>query len=298
MMPMRPTPFGTVLTAMITPFTPAGEVDYETAWELARHLVANGNDAIVVCGTTGESPTLSDLEKVGLFRTVVEAVGDKVPVVAGTGTYDTAHSIAMTRKAAEVGCHGVLAVTPYYSRPPQAGLLAHFTAIADSTELPILLYNIPGRTARLIEIPTLKQLAELDNIVGVKDAVDDVEWSKEQMVAMPEDFAIYAGSDSFTYDLVSMGGSGVVGVASHLVGKQMGEMIAALRNNDRARADQLNEVLMPLFDALFLEPNPMPIKAALTEVWKDVGNPRLPLVPCGEGVLAKTLDALGAVQRA
>jgi len=295
-MTMRPTPFGSVLTAMITPFTPSGEVDYETSWELARHLVANGTEGLVVCGTTGEAPTLSDIEKISLFRTVVESVGDKVPVIAGTGTYNTAHSTAMSKKAAEVGCSAVLAVTPYYSKPPQAGLLAHFRAIADSTDLPVLLYNIPGRTARLIELPTLKELAEHPNIVGVKDAVDDLDYSKSAMVALPQDFAVYAGSDSFTYDLVSMGGSGVVAVASHLVGTQMSDMIKAIRIGDNETAERLHELMSPLFEALFAEPNPMPVRAAVSKVWKEVGDPRLPLIPCSESVLDRVLKALGAVQ--
>ncbi len=297
-MPMRSTPFGSVLTAMVTPFTRAGEVDYETAWELARHLVDTGTEGIVVCGTTGESPTLSDLEKVGLFRTVVESVGDRAAVVAGTGTYDTAHSVSLTRKAADLGCHAVMAVTPYYSKPPQAGLLAHFSAIADATDLPVLLYNIPGRTARLIEIPTLKELAEHPNIVGVKDAVDDVEYTKNEMVALPEDFAVYAGSDAFTFDIVAMGGSGVVSVATHLVGRQISDMIRALRTDNRPEAERLNAAMMPLFGALFLEPNPMPLKAALSRVWKDVGTPRLPLLPASDEVVDEVLATLGAAQSA
>ncbi len=283
---------------MITPFDGNGEVNYETAWELARHLVDTGSEGIVVCGTTGESPTLSDLEKVALFRTILESVGDKAYVIAGTGTYDTAHSVSMTRKAAELGCHGVMAVTPYYSKPPQAGLLAHFSAIADATDLPVLLYNIPGRTARLIELPTLKELSVHPNIVAVKDAVDDLDFTKTELVGLPEDFGVYAGSDAFTYDIVSMGGSGVVSVASHLVGNQISEMIEAIRKDDGAAAERLHAAMMPLFEALFLEPNPMPLKAALTRVWKDVGRPRLPLVPGSDAVTQRVLEALGTVQLA
>ncbi len=297
-MPMRPTPFGSVLTAMLTPFDANGEVNYEAAWELARYLVDTGSEGIVVCGTTGESPTLSDLEKIALFKTVLESVGDKAHVIAGTGTYDTAHSASMSRKAADLGCHGLMAVTPYYSKPPQAGLVAHFSSIADATDLPVLLYNIPGRTTRLIEIPTLKELADHPNIVAVKDAVDDLEFTKTELVTLPDDFGVYAGSDAFTYDIVSMGGSGVVSVAAHLVGNQISKMIDAIRSDDGATAERLHLAMMPLFDALFLEPNPMPLKAALGRVWKDVGRPRLPLVPADESVTLQVLEALGEAQLA
>lgn len=274
-----PAPFGPVLTAIITPFTNEGDVDYATFWRLCRHLVANGSDGLVVAGTTGESPTLSPVEKVALFKAAVDAVGDKATVVAGVGTYDTRESVEMAERAAEVGCDGVMAVTPYYSKPPQSGLVAHFTAIADATDLPVLLYNIPGRTARLIEAETLATLAEHPKIVAVKDAVDDIAWTKASMELLPEYFSVYSGSDSMTKDIVAAGGVGVVSVASHLVGAQVKRLVAEVIAGEMDEADRIHRALAPLVDALFREPNPMPVKAGLTALWDNVGDPRLPLVP-------------------
>lgn len=288
-----PAPFGPVLTAIITPFTYEGDVDYATFWRLCRHLVANGSDGLVVAGTTGESPTLSSVEKVALFKAAVDAVGDKATVVAGVGTYDTRESVETAERAAEVGCDGVMAVTPYYSKPPQAGLVAHFTAIADATDLPVLLYNIPGRTARLIEAETLASLAEHPRIVAVKDAVDDIAWTKGSMELLPEDFAVYSGSDSMTRDIVAAGGVGVVSVASHLVGPQVARLVAEVLAGEMDEADRIHRALAPLVDALFREPNPMPVKAGLTALWDNVGEPRLPLVPASAETVKLIEEAYG-----
>ncbi len=291
------TPFGEVLTAMITPFTDDGAVDYGQADALARFLVTHGSDGILVTGTTGESPTMSDEEKLALLKTVIDAVGPKAHVVAGTGTYDTAHSVEMSRRAAEVGADAILAVTPYYSKPPQRGLHAHFVAIADATDLPMMVYNIPGRTARLIEVDTLVSLAGHPRIVATKDAVDDLGYTRKFIEVMPDDFAVYAGSDAFTLGAVQMGGSGVVSVASHLVGTQIKSMIQAAKAGD-PEAERLHELMLPLFEALFIEPNPMPLKAALNEVWGPVGDPRLPLVPAERSVTEQVVEALRQVQQA
>jgi 4-hydroxy-tetrahydrodipicolinate synthase len=289
-------PFGEMLTAMITPFTDDGEVDYERAWNLARHLVDHGSDGLVVTGTTGESPTLSADEKVALWRTVVEAVGRRATVVAGTGTYDTRESVHFTERAAEVGCDAAMAVTPYYSKPSQRGLIEHFTAVADATELPVLLYNIPGRTGRLIEVPTLARLAEHPRIVAVKDAVMDIDHTAKTRLATPPEFAIYSGQDSYTLAMMTVGAIGVVSVASHLAGRQIKRMVSAANQDDWVEAKRLNRGLLPLFYACFLEPNPAPVKAAMNAMWEPVGSPRLPLVAASEDTVAAVKESLGEAQ--
>jgi 4-hydroxy-tetrahydrodipicolinate synthase len=293
---MTTQPFGSVLTAMLTPFDTGGAVDYQAGWDLARHLVSHGSDGIVVCGTTGESPTLSTEEKLGMFRTVVEAVGDRAVVVAGTGTYDTAESVEMTRRAAELGCHAVMAVTPYYNKPPQEGLFQHFTAVADASDLPVLVYNIPGRTARLIEVETLARLGDHPRIVATKDAVEDIEFTRRTLAAVSESLAVYSGQDSFTLPLMEIGAVGIVSVASHLVGDQIQDMTAAARNKDYDAARRIHDRLMPLFQSLFVEPNPMPLKGAMSRVWRPVGDPRLPLVAPAPETIAAVLEALEAAQ--
>lgn len=290
-------PFGHLLTAMITPFTSSGEVDYEQTWRLARFLVKNGSDGLVVTGTTGESPTLSSEEKVALYRTVVEAVGDKAHVIAGAGTYNTAESVELTRRAAEVGCDAVMAVTPYYSRPPQQGLIEHFTSVADATDLPVLLYNIPGRTGRRIEIDTLARLAEHPRIVAVKDAVGDLTFTTKTRLAVGEQFAIYSGDDINTLPMMAVGAIGIVSVAAHLAGKQIKVMVESALKGDLATATRFHLVLAPLADALFLEPNPMPVKAAVNALWEPVGDPRSPLVPASAETVQMVKAALGAVQQ-
>jgi 4-hydroxy-tetrahydrodipicolinate synthase len=284
-------PFGRVLTAMITPFTTAGTVDHETAHRLARHLVDNGSDGLVVTGTTGESPTLTSDEKVALYATVKGAVGDRAKVVAGTGTYDTAESVELSKRAAEVGADGLLAVTPYYSKPEQRGLIAHFGAMADATELPVMLYNIPGRTARLIEIPTLAVLAEHERIVAVKDAVMDIDHTSEVCRAVPE-LAVYSGQDSFTFPMMAVGAIGVVSVVSHLAGRQVRAMVDAALEGDMSEARRLHQLLLPLCWACFLESNPGPVRSALNRWWEPVGAPRLPVLDATDGTLAAIEAAL------
>jgi 4-hydroxy-tetrahydrodipicolinate synthase len=290
-MDSRRGPFGSLLTAVITPFDDDGAVDYQAFWRLLLHLRETGTDAVVVCGTTGEGPTLSDEEKLALFSTAVDASGT-MKVVASTGTYDTAHSVELTRRAADIGCDGVMAVTPYYSKPPQEGLYRHFGAIADASDLPVLLYNIPGRTARLIDVDTLVRLAGHPTIVAVKDAVDDLDYTKRSLAELPGDFAVYAGSDAFTFDSMQAGGVGVVSVASHLVGVRLKEMIEALHDGQVDTAAAINTELAPLFAALFVEPNPMPLKAALNRWWGPVGDPRLPLIPASDETVALLEAAL------
>jgi len=284
-------PFGRVLTAMITPFTAAGAVDHDTAHRLARHLVDNGSDGLVVSGTTGESPTLTDDEKVALFATVKSAVGDRAMVIAGTGTYNTAESVEVSKRAAEVGADGLLAVTPYYSKPEQRGLIAHFTAIADSTDLPVLLYNIPGRTARIIEVSTLAELAGHDRILGVKDAVMDVDHTSEVCRRIPE-LAVYSGQDSYTLPMMAVGAVGVVSVISHLAGRRVREMVDAALDGKMTEARELHRRLLPLCWACFLESNPAPVRSAMSRWWEPVGSPRLPVLDATDQTLAAIEAAL------
>ena len=297
-MPDRSTPpFGRVLTAIVTPFDRTGAVDYGTFWRLCRHLVDTGSDGVVVAGTTGESPTLSMVEKAALFAAAVDAIGGRGAVIAGTGTYDTRESIELTEAATDAGCDGVMAVTPYYSKPPQEGIFQHMKAIAASTGLPMMVYNIPGRTARLIEIDTLVRLAAVENIVAVKDAVDDLEWSGKALAELGGELAVYSGSDGLTAGLIESGAVGVVSVAAHVVGPQVARLVAAAVDGDHVVVDELSAVLDPVFDALFMEPSPMPVKAILSDIWDDVGVPRLPLVPASPDTLA-TLQSVVAVAQA
>ena len=279
---------------MVTPFDESGAVDHQKAWDLARHLADQGSDALVVAGTTGESPTLSEQEKLALFKTVVDAVAAKhTKVVAGTGTYDTAVSVEMTARAAELGVDGVLAVTPYYSRPTQAGLVAHFTAIAD-VGCPVMLYNIPGRTARLIEVETLATLAGHPGIVAVKDAVESLEHTSATINRIPG-LAVYSGQDSLTLPMLAVGAVGVVSVVSHLAGPTVKAMLKAARAGDHEEARRLHHLLLPLCQACFLETSPAPVKAALSRYWEPVGDVRLPLVAAGEDTLAAIEKAMGAI---
>jgi 4-hydroxy-tetrahydrodipicolinate synthase len=282
------TPFGRVLTAMITPFDSSGAVDHGTVWDLARHLVETGNDGIVVAGTTGESPTLDADEKIALFRAVVEAVGDSAVVIAGTGTYDTRESIHLTAGAIEAGVDAVMAVTPYYSRPPQQGLFEHFSAIADASTVPVLLYNIPSRTGRRIELETLVRLAQHERIVAVKDAVGDPAFTTATVNACGDKLAVYSGDDALTLPMMAVGAVGIVSVAAHLAGEQVAALVAAAARNDLDEARRLHLALAPLAAALFAEPNPMPVKAALNALWQPVGDPRSPLVVAE----ASTVDAI------
>lgn len=281
---------------MITPFTAAGGVDHDKAWRLARWLSEHGSDGLVVAGTTGESPTLTSEEKVSLFGTVVESVENKdTRVLAGTGTNDTAESIELSKRAADVGVDGVMAVTPYYSKPEQNGLRAHFEAIADATELPLIVYNIPGRTARLIEIETLAALAEHPKIVATKDAVMDLDFTSRTAAEIPG-WAIYSGQDSYTWPMMAVGAVGVVSVISHLAGDTVAEMVAAAAAGDVLGARELHARLLPLSFACFVEANPGPLKAALSELWEEVGQPRLPLSPAGDETVQGVLAAVSGLQ--
>ena len=270
--------FGRLLTAMVTPFSEDGSVNYAVAEELAAHLVSQGSDGLVVCGTTGESPTLSWEEEYQLFQVVQKAVGGKAKVIAGTGSNSTAEAIAATQKAAKLGLDGSLQVVPYYNKPPQSGLYEHFRAIASACpQLPIMLYNIPGRTGRNLQAETVVKLAEIDNIVAIKEASGNLEQACAIRRLTSSSFAIYSGDDLLTLPLLAVGGTGVVSVASHLVGRQIQQMIQAFENGNPTVAREINLKLFPLFKVLFCTTNPIPIKAALKlQGWK-VGGLRPPL---------------------
>jgi 4-hydroxy-tetrahydrodipicolinate synthase len=293
--PSSAAPFGHVATAMITPFSESGPVDHEKAWRLARYLSDHGSEALVVTGTTGESPTLSGAEKLALYKTVVDAVKEKDTfVIAGTGSYNTAESIDLTEKAGDIGCDGVLAVTPYYNKPGQSGLIAHFTAIAD-VGVPVMLYNIPSRTGRLIEVDTLARLNEHDNIVAVKDAVENVEFTSQTVSRVPG-LPVYSGQDSHTWPMIAVGAVGVVSVISHLAGRTVAAMVKAALAGDISEARRLHHELLPLCEACFLETNPTPVKGAMNRLWEPVGDVRLPLVAASEETLIAVEKAVGAIQ--
>lgn len=288
-----PRPFGRLLTAMVTPFGVSGELDLDKAAELATYLVdEQRNDALVISGTTGESPTTTDSEKADLVRAVVDAVGDRAKIVAGVGTFDTVHSIHLAEQAAKSGAHGLLLVTPYYSRPPQAGLLAHFRAVADATELPVLLYDIPVRTGTPIETDTLLRLAEHERIVGVKDAKGDLGASSE--VLARTDLAFYSGEDKLTLPMLAIGGSGVVGTSTHFSGPGTLALIEAFDRGDTAEALRLHRQLMPIYTGIFRTAGTILVKAGLALRGRPVGPVRPPLVDATEHQIAHLREDLAA----
>jgi len=270
--------FGRVLTAMATPFDESGGVNWEQVSALAKRLVEGGSDGIVVAGTTGESPTLSDEEKIRLFRAVKEAVGGRAVVVAGTGTNDTKHSIHLSREAQRAGCDGLLLVNPYYNRPSQDGLYAHFRTIAESTNLPCMLYNIPGRTGVNCAPETIARLADVPTIAAVKEASGSLDQVSDIRRRTKREFLIYSGDDSLTLPILAVGGTGIVSVASHLAGREIQQMVRAYEQGEVAQALRLHLRLLPLFKVLFITTNPVPLKAALNMSGINVGKPRLPLV--------------------
>jgi 4-hydroxy-tetrahydrodipicolinate synthase len=269
--------FGRVITAMVTPFDKEGNVHYAEAERLAAYLVANGSDGIVVCGTTGESPTLSWDEEYQLFQVVKSATAGQAKVIAGTGSNSTSEAIEATQKAAKLGVDGSLQVVPYYNKPPQIGLYQHFEAIAKACDLPMMLYNIPGRTGQQLEPETVAKLAKLDQIVAIKEASGNLDIVSQIRSLTPPDFAIYSGDDSLTLPILAVGGVGVVSVASHLVGNEIQAMIRAFEAGQNQTATKLHLELLPLFKGLFFAPNPMPIKAALKLQGWEVGGLRLPM---------------------
>lgn len=286
-------PFGRMLTAMVTPFDVAGALDIDKAVQLATYLVdEQGNDGLVISGTTGESPTTTDAEKTDLLAAVVAAVGDRAAVVAGVGTFDTVHTVHLSQQAAKAGAHGLLAVTPYYSRPPQAGVLAHFRAVADASDLPILLYDIPHRTGTAIAAETLIELAAHERIVGVKDAKGDLVSSSR--VIAETGLAYYAGDDGITLPLLSVGGVGVVGTSTHFSGAGTKALIEAFLRGDVDEALRLHRRLLPIYTGIFRSPGTILVKAGLRLRGLDVGPVRLPLVDATEHEISHLREDLAA----
>jgi 4-hydroxy-tetrahydrodipicolinate synthase len=284
---------GEVLTAMVTPFKPDGSVDEDRFRALARHLVENGSDGIVVTATTGESPTLSDQEKIGLWEAAVEEVGDRATVIASTGTYDTHHSVELTKAAHGAGVDGFLVVTPYYNKPPPRGIVEHFKAIAAVSDKPIVVYNIPQRVVVNIEPETMIELAGIPSVQAVKQATEDLEQARR--IVAETDLALYAGSDHLVYPFLELGGAGGVLVYAHLVGARVKEMIRLYREGDAEGARAIDEELKPVVDALGVTINPIPVKAALNLLGHEVGGLRLPLVEASEGELAQIRSGLERV---
>ncbi|MEW6045675.1 MAG: 4-hydroxy-tetrahydrodipicolinate synthase [Bacillota bacterium] len=274
--------FGRLLTAMVTPMRQDGSVDYAAAQELAVRLVESGSDGVVVCGTTGESPTLSDDEKIGMFKAVVDAIGGRSAVVAGTGSNDTRHSIELTKVAEKTGVDAILAVVPYYNRPPQEGLFRHFEAIAKSTSLPVILYNIPGRTGQNLAPETTARLAAIENVVALKDSSGSLDHVSQVRRLAGPDFLIYSGDDSLTLPILAVGGAGVVSVASHLVGRRIRDMIEAFMAGKVELAQRIHLEMFALFKALFVTTNPIPVKKALQLAGINTGPLRPPLVEATE----------------
>ena len=281
-------PFGRVLTAMVTPLAEDGSIDLSGAQELAAHLVdRQAHDGLVVLGTTGEAPTISDGEQHAVLEAVMDAVGDRAVVVAGVGTNDTAHSVDRARSAERLGVHGLLVVTPYYNKPPQSGLLRHFTTVADSTDLPVMLYDIPVRSGRKISHDVMVRLAlDVPNLAGVKDAAADVAATARLLAAVPDRFEVYSGNDDHTLALVALGAVGVVGVATHWCGPEMAELIAAVGKGDLAHAREVNGRLLEsyLFETGDAAPNPIPAKAMMRTLGVAVGECRLPMGAAPDGL--------------
>lgn len=286
--------FGDLVTAMVTPFDQDGKVNFDQAQKLAAWLLDNGSDGLVVAGSTGEASTLTDEEQRDLWRAVKEAVGDRATIIGGTGSNDTEHAIKLTRAAEEDGLDAALVVTPYYNRPPQSGLLAHFRAVAASTSLPVILYDIPARSTVKIDHSTIMELAQTPNIVAIKDAVGNAQGVARLVAESPEDFQVYSGNDGDTLPWLSVGAVGVIAVASHLVGPQMKEMLGLFASGDNAGARRIHLELMPVFDAMGLTTNPIPVKACLEMMGHPVGGPRMPLVPADEAQIAKLREVLTA----
>ena len=282
--------FGKLLTAVITPFDKNGVLNTDTLWRLCKKLVHEKSDGLVLSGTTGESPNLTIEDRKIIYSTAKDSVGDNAKIIAGTGTYSTRESIEYTKMANDIGVDGIMIVTPYYSKPSQFGILQHFEQISKNTDLPIMAYNIPGRTATLIEIETLEKLVDDIGIHSIKDAVGDLEFSKTELDALKEKVDIYSGNDAETIEFMKLGGKGVVSVASHIVGNEIYDLINHVSNDEIESADNMQNQLLPLFDLLFQEPSPGPVKYLLTQTWEDVGAPLMPITDISDDLANKLLD--------
>jgi 4-hydroxy-tetrahydrodipicolinate synthase len=281
---------GRVLTAMVTPFDDKGAVDYEQAKKLARALIDSGSDGVVVAATTGEAPTLSWEEELRLFNEVKSEVGDRATIVAYTGSNSTAEAIEATRGAEKIGVDACLSVVPYYNKPNQEGIYQHFKAIAEATSLPIIMYNIPGRVVVNMTPDTIARLSRIDNIVGVKEANGDMAHVAQTISSAREDFRIWSGNDNDTFLIMTLGGYGTIGVVTHLVGAQVKKMMNNVLDEKLKEAAKMHRDMVPLVNALFVNPNPAPLKYAMNKLGFNVGKPRLPLVEPDEKTGAQIMD--------
>ena len=268
-----------MMTAMVTPYNEDLSVNYAKAAQLAEYLCDNGSEGLVVCGTTGESPVLSDEEKLKLYQTVQDRVGERVPVWAGTGCNDTAAVVELSQAAAKTGVAGIMVVAPYYNKPTQEGLYQHFRKVAESVTLPVMLYNVPGRTSSNLLPETIARLSEVENITAVKEASGSMDQVSQLLSLIPDRIKVYSGDDSLTLPLMSLGAHGVVSIASHVIGLAMTEMITAFVAGEVGKASRLHRELFPMFKGLFVTTNPIPVKAALNIMGHDMGGYRLPLTP-------------------
>lgn len=285
--------FGRLATAMVTPFDSKGNVDFQKTTTLVNYLINNGTNSLVVCGTTGESPTLSTEEKIALLQHVVKVVDKRIPVIMGTGSNNTYASIELTKKAEQNGADAIMLVAPYYNRTNQEGLYQHFKAIAENTTLPVMLYNIPSRSSVNIAPETVIRLSKVPNIVAVKEASGDLNAMTKIIAETDDDFVLYSGDDGITLPVLSIGGVGVVSVASHVIGNEMQQMIDAFLTGNISEAAKLHQKLLPIIKGLFAAPSPAPVKTALQIMGMDVGSVRLPMVPLNEqerATLANLLD--------
>ncbi|GGC99284.1 4-hydroxy-tetrahydrodipicolinate synthase [Thalassobacillus devorans] len=271
--------FGQVLTAMVTPFDQNGEIDFNATRTLVNYLISNGSDGLVVAGTTGESPTLTDSEKLELFRFVAQVAEGRAAVIAGTGSNNTRASIELTKQAEQTGVDAVMLTTPYYNKPSQEGLYQHYKAVAEATSLPVMLYNIPGRSAAKIAPETIIRLSEIENIVSVKEASGDLDAMTEIITKTGDDFTLYSGDDGLTLPVLAIGGTGVVSVSAHILGNEMQEMVNCYNYGDVKRAAIIHQEILPVMKAMFAQPSPSPVKAALNLMGIHVGDVRLPMVP-------------------
>ena len=290
--------FGRVLTAMVTPFTDNGEVDYAEVKRLAVHLMENGNDSILACGTTAETPTLTHDEKLNVVKAIKEAVGPNVPVLVGCGGNDTASTIEAAKEMEAAGADGLLVVAPYYNKPSQEGMYQHFEAVAEVTSLPVVLYNIPGRCGVNMTPELIARLAQIPNIVAVKEAGGSIEQVSQIKQLVEDDFIIYSGDDSLTLPMMAVGGYGVISVAAHVIGKEIHAMVDAYVDGRVAEAMEWHKKLYPMFKNLFITSNPVPVKYALSQIGFGNGKVRLPLVEANDAekaVVHGTMEKLGLV---
>lgn len=291
--------FGRLITAMVTPFSLDGEVDFNGIDRIVEHLIATGTTAIVACGTTGESPTLSHKEKLGVFERTLAAAKGRIPVIVGTGSNNTRESLELSKEAAQLGVQGLLLVTPYYNKPTQEGLIAHFSAIADAVDTPIMLYNVPGRSSTNMLTDTVLKLAEIPHVFSVKEASGDMTQIMQIAAEKPDDFLLYSGDDKLTLPLLAIGAYGVVSVASHVVGPEMTDMIEAFISGNIAKAALWNARLLSIFETLFASSSPNVVKAGLDLLGHSAGSVRLPLVSAPDNIikhLRELLQRLGKIE--